>query len=451
MSGLRFGIVGGGMLGMTLALRLSQAGHHATVLEAADHVGGLAAPWQLGDIVWDRHYHVTLASDLALRALLKELDLEQDIQWSTTRTGFYVNGKLYSLSDTLEFLRFPPLTFLQKTRLAATIIYASRITDWRPLERVTALDWLTKLSGQKTVEAIWYPLLRAKLGANAERASAAFIWAVIARMYAARRSGMKREQFGYVNGGYARVLGCLEEHLRAREIDIVTSFRAQRVESDGIGVIVTDENGNRRHFDRAAVTVAAPLAARLCPQLTLRECALLRGVQYQGIICASLLTEEPISPFYVTNITDRWVPFTGIIEMTCLVDPATFGGKSLVYLPKYIPADDPAFNLSDERLQEDFLNALERMYPSFSRRKVQALRISRVRYVLPITTLNYSDSLPPIRTTVPDLYLVNSAHIVNGTLNVNETVQLANRTAELLLSDASAQSLKVSDESRAIA
>ncbi len=451
MSGLRFGIVGGGMLGMTLALRLSQAGHSVTILEAADHVGGLASPWQLGDIVWDRHYHVTLASDLALRSLLKELELEQDIRWSTTRTGFYVGGKLYSLSDTLEFLRFPPLTLLQKMRLAATIVYASRITDWRRLERVTALDWLTKLSGQETVDAIWYPLLRAKLGANAERASAAFIWAVIARMYAARRSGMKREQFGYVDGGYSRVLQRFEGHLRARGIEIVTGVRVQRVESDERAVCVLDQNGNRSVFDRAVVTVAAPLAARLCPQLTLKEYGLLRGIQYQGIICASLLTQEPISPFYVTNITDRWVPFTGVIEMTCVVDRAGFGGKSLTYLPKYVPSDDPAFNLSDEQLQEDFLSALERMHPAFSRRSMCAFRISRVRYVLPITTLNYSDALPPIRTSVPYLYLVNSAHIVNGTLNVNETVQLANRTADLLISDACSLPLKVSDEGRAIA
>ena len=35
---------------------------------------------------------------------------------------------------------------------------------------------------------------------------AAFIWATIARMYAARRSGLKEERFGYVPGGYARVL-----------------------------------------------------------------------------------------------------------------------------------------------------------------------------------------------------------------------------------------------------
>ena len=45
-----FGIVGGGLLGLTLALRLAQRGHRVTILEAADHLGGLADAWQIGDI-----------------------------------------------------------------------------------------------------------------------------------------------------------------------------------------------------------------------------------------------------------------------------------------------------------------------------------------------------------------------------------------------------------------
>ena len=36
-------------------------------------------------------------------------------------------------------------------------------------------------------------------------------------------------------------------------------------------------------------------------------------------------------------------------------------------------------------------------------------------------------------TSVPGIHIVNSAHILNGTLNVNETVQLAEREAKRLL------------------
>src|SRR5262245_49945109 len=122
-------IVGGGMLGMTLAYRLAQCGHRVTLVEAAAHLGGLASAWQLDDVVWDRHYHVTLSSDTHLRALLAELGLEKELQWAEARTGFYVRDKLYSLSNTLEFLRFPPLGLMDKLRLAATIFHASRLKN----------------------------------------------------------------------------------------------------------------------------------------------------------------------------------------------------------------------------------------------------------------------------------------------------------------------------------
>ena len=87
---------------------------------------------------------------------------------------------------------------------------------------------------------------------------------------------------------------------------------------------------------------------------------------------------------------------------------------------------------SDESIREQFLPTLESMYPGFRDDQVVAFRVSRVRQVLALSTLNYSDALPPMRTSVPGLYLVNSAHIVNGTLNVNETIQLAERAVPVL-------------------
>jgi hypothetical protein len=69
------------------------------------------------------------------------------------------------------------------------------------------------------------------------------------------------------------------------------------------------------------------------------------------------------------------------------------------------------------------------MYPHFKRSDILCFRISRVRYVLPISTIGYSDRLPPVSTSLPGLHILNSVHIVNGTLNVNETVQLAEKAA----------------------
>jgi protoporphyrinogen oxidase len=183
------------------------------VIEGAAATGGLAAPQSIGGFTWDRFYHVILMSDSNLRAMLGELGLADRLRWSNTRTGFYTDGELYSLSTSLEFLRFPPLNLVDKARLAATILYASRIRDGPGARDRPGDEWLGRLSGRRTLERIWIPLLKSKLGENYRLASAAFIWAIIARMYAARRSGLKREMFGYVEGGYAEVLPRLRERL----------------------------------------------------------------------------------------------------------------------------------------------------------------------------------------------------------------------------------------------
>ena len=69
--------MGGGFLGMTLAHRLAQQGKKVTLFEGGSQLGGLASAWNLGDVVWDRHYHVTLLSDTYLRSLLRELGLRK--------------------------------------------------------------------------------------------------------------------------------------------------------------------------------------------------------------------------------------------------------------------------------------------------------------------------------------------------------------------------------------
>jgi protoporphyrinogen oxidase len=428
----RIAVIGGGVLGMTLALRLAQQGRQVTLFEAADHFGGLADAWQLGDVVWDRHYHVTLLSDLKARGILQELGLDSEMQWVETKTGFFSDGKLFSVSNTVEFLQFPALKFFDKIRLGLTISYASKITNWRKLEKLTAAEWLEKLSGKRAFQKIWLPLLRSKLGDNYAKASASFIWAIIARMYAARRTGLKKEMFGYLPGGYARMLDRFTNYLQRQGVTLKPNHRVEQVISENGVVNVSFHNGHREQFDQVVLTMAAGIAANVCPQLQPQERDLFKNVEYQGIVCASLLLKKPLSPFYVTNITDTWVPFTGVIEMTALVDKAEFGGRNLVYLPKYVPIDDPMFEESDDLIRDRFLAALVQMYPKFDRNDVITFQLSRVRQVFAITTLNYSEKMPPMHPSIPGVHMVNSAHIPNGTLNVNESIQLAEMAAAAL-------------------
>src|SRR5215207_9211999 len=315
-AGSRVGIVGGGILGMTLAHRLRAAGVQPTILEAAPLPGGLASSQTIGDHRWDRFYHVILLSDRELLGLLEELGLRDQLHWGITRSGFFTDGSFHSLSSSLDFLTFPPLSLWEKCRLAWTILYASRIQDGLPLEQETAAAWLSRLSGPGTYHRLWRPLLRSKLGENAELASAAFIWAIIARMYAARRSGLKREMFGYVDGGYATILPRLREVLSQGGVDFMCGQAAARVDGSSDGARVTLADGSSLEFDAVILTVPCPQVTALCPGLSPGERARLGSVVYQGIVCPSLLLRRPLRSYYVTSITDEWVPFTAVIEMT---------------------------------------------------------------------------------------------------------------------------------------
>lgn len=423
--GDRWAVIGGGILGMTLADRLARHGCDVTLIERAEQVGGLAGAWSLGDVVWDRHYHVTLLSDTYTRSLLRDLGLEPDVEWVETRTGFFTNGRMYSMSNTVEFLRFPPLGLVDKLRLAATILIASRIRDWRRLERIPVADWLRRWSGQRTFEKIWRPLLRSKLGDTYSRISAAFIWATIARMYAARRSGLKKEMFGYVPGGYSRILEAFSRRLAEASVSVRLGTRVREVSRYDPGGVVVACDDDDLAFDRVVLTVPPPVAAKLVPDLTADERHSLEGVEYQGIVCASLLLRRPLGGYYVTNITDPGIPFTAVIEMTALVDSACFAGQTLVYLPKYTAEDSEDFATPDAVWRERFVSGLKAMYPDVTDDDVAAFRVSRQRFVFALPTLGYSERQPPRRTSIPGLFLVNSAQIVNGTLNVNETIRLA--------------------------
>jgi protoporphyrinogen oxidase len=469
-------VVGSGFLGMTIALRLAKSGANVTLFESAGEIGGLASAWEIGDITWDKHYHVTLLSDSHTRKLVEELGLGDQYRWVETKTGFYTDDELVSMSNTMEFLKFPPLGLVSKLRLGATILVASRIQDWKKLEKISVEKWLVRLSGRRTFEKIWKPLLKAKLGEAYKDTSAAFIWATIQRMYAARNSGLKKEMFGYVRGGYARVLERFGEVLAREGIEIRLNSPVRSVEKIGNGKLRVALRPTRRRgdpkppqrtkyatvntavsampgfssgflaepevrsngiidfprsglsdtFDTVILTCPSNAAAKMVPQLSRIEKQDLEHIRYQGIVCASMLTRESLSDFYVTNITDD-APFTGIIEMSALADKKEFGRNALVYLPKYVAPDDELFDRNDDEIKELFLTGLERMYPRFKRKDVIDFRVSRVRQVFPLPVLNYSRDLPPANTSVDGLFIVNSSHIVNGTLNVNETVALAEK------------------------
>ena len=430
-------IVGGGILGMTISHHLALKGCNVTLIESGSALGGLASAWELNGITWDKFYHVISASDSYLLSLLKELNLEAEISWSETKTGFFTDGKLHSMSNTLEFIKFPPLDIINKLRLGLTIFRTSHLKNWRKLEQISVREWLLKWSGKKTFEKIWLPLLKSKLGESYRATSAAFIWATIQRMYRARHSSKKKEMFGYVNGGYSVILNRLQRLLEEENVKMCTNFIVKSVEDQNNGKIRIISQDTREVTSNSVIlTIPSPFASNVCDQLSFEEKNKLNATKYLGVICVSILIKKPLSRYYVINITDQGFPFTGIIEMSALVDKKYFEGNSLVYLPKYLDSDDPLFSQSDDRIKEDFIAGLRRVHPQLSADDILCSKVARAKYVFVLPTLNYSGKLPSISTTVPGVFVLNSSHIVNGTLNVNETIGLVHNKLNEIINSA---------------
>ena len=149
----RVGIVGAGILGTVLALRLAQGGARVTLLERAPTPGGLAGAFDFGGHRVDRFYHVIVPSDERMIALAGELGLADRLSFTPVGVGFYVDGEMHPFNGIGDFLRFSPLSPLGRARLAWFVLQCQLRHDYRALESEPLQRWLTRHCGRKVVAA----------------------------------------------------------------------------------------------------------------------------------------------------------------------------------------------------------------------------------------------------------------------------------------------------------
>jgi protoporphyrinogen oxidase len=339
------------------------------------------------------------------------------------------------MSSILEFLQFKPLSLIDKLRLGAGIFYASKIRNWKRLEKKTAKAWLTRVFGRRNYEKMWEPLLRAKLGAAKDKISAAFIWSTIRRYYGTREKSSKKEMMGCAHGGYFSILNRLNDYLLRHGTTIFEGYRAKCIEQiNGKRIAIKSDNGISFVFDRVIATTPTPKIVNLSPDFTDEFRSKLERIKYLGIICVTLLLKKSITPFYVTNLTDNGIPFTGLIEVTNVMPKEILNGESLVYLPKYIPLEDPFFKKPDEEILREFFSALKKMFPDLNDEDILTYKINREPYVQPIQEIGYSEIIPSMQTPLKNFYMVNTAMIENSNVNNNEVIKLARKAADLVAS-----------------
>jgi protoporphyrinogen oxidase len=429
-------IIGAGILGLTLGYDLSKRGIRVRVWERGNELGGLMGRTrlpELGDVEVDRYYHAILNSDRTLMRLFDELGLKKDMHMVSTKMGFYHDGTVYPMSTPLEFLRFPPLSMLDRARLALTILAARRVKDWRTLEQVPVLDWLTRLGGKGTVEHIWKPLLRAKFDGNFGHTPATYIWARLVRMTDTRDKANAKEMMCFLPGGYNMLIQALARGIIEHGGTVTTGTTVEQVTiADGrvVGLRLSD---GEIPSQGAILTLQTPIARRLLPPAATEVAASWSGLDgYMGIVCMLLVLRRSLIPYYTLNITDEHIPFTGVIESTNLIDPQFTGGYHLVYLPKYLTPSSPYAQMDDAALKSSFLSYLKQMFPDFKESDIAAIRIGRERYVEPLHPIGQTDAIPAVVSDIDGLYLVNSAQIYPQLTNGEAAVTHAQQAAEII-------------------
>jgi len=438
-------VVGGGISGIAAAIALAESGcFDVTIFEKEYKLGGLSSTYEWQNIICDRFYHVILPSDHHLLKFVKELGLDSKLFWQKTKSGFYGEEKLASFSSSIDFVRFPFLSLWQKFRLAVGILFSVMIKNPRKIDGILAQDWLIKIFGRNVYANFWEPLLRSKFGEAKNRIPSTFIWATINRLYGARSSSRKQEKMGQVRGGYQAILSEAARRLSELKVRIITDAAVIMAGFDGKlpgerlaneTVFLSTEAGEFR-FNRILFTIPSPLVTKILGDPDDQDYwQKLRGTEYLRVICVLLILGRTLSPYYLINLLDQDLPFTGIIETTNILSPDDFDGRHLIYLPRYMTQDDSINSFSDDRIVALFLNGLREVFPDLENEEILHRSVFRENYAQPLTGLGSLGHPATCRTPWRTVFLAHRSLIRSSTLNNDAAVQLAQEAARTILEE----------------
>ena len=423
----RIAVVGAGILGTVLALRLAEAGASVTVVERAPSAGGLAGRMDLGGHRVDRFYHVIVPSDERMIALAEELGLADDLSFSPVGAGFFVDGRMYPFNGIGDFLRFPPLSPAARTRLAWFVAQCQLRDNFAPLEDKALVDWLTRHCGKEVVQRIWKPLLNSRFDSNYDELPATYLWARTNRMRSARQGGGS-EMMGCLKGGHERLVDAVVARAQELGVEFRLGAGVQGLSfdpEDGVTGVTVD--GEYLPFALTIPTLQPPALAHLLPE-SLHGLLHAYPKRYLGCVCLVMKVRRSVLPYYSVNICDP-TPITTVVETSHVVGTEHTDGLRLLYLPKYCEESAAEFSEDDQSIYRRFTAMLARLSPEFSHEDVVDWTVQRARLVEPVHARGHEPRVAPVWPDVPGLALASASQVYPRLLNGESIVQMAERVA----------------------
>jgi len=430
---MNVGIVGGGLTGLTTAYELAKRGHTCTIYERDAEIGGLAGSFNVNGVLLEKFYHHLFTSDTAMAELIDDLGLGADLEWKPTVTSYYAN-RIYRMSKPIDVLRFKPLNLIGRFRLGLLAIIPRFVADWKPLEDITAKEWLIKMGGQDVYDAVWGPLMRGKFGTYADQVAAVWIWNKLKLRGGSRGKG-QAENLGYLKGGFGRAIEAFRDRLLEMGVQIRTNLPVEEILVENGRATGIHAGGQSYTHDRILVTTAPALFAHMAPGLPQDYRARLESFIYLANVCLVLRLDRSLSDTYWLNINDPTLPFVAVVEHTNMQRPAEYGGHHLVYISRYAPIGDPYVQMPTDQLFETYLPHLRKLFPELQREWILDYWAWREDYAQPVITKHYSALIPPFETPIRDLWFCSMAQVYPEDRGMNYAIVYARKAVDAMLND----------------
>ncbi len=427
----RVGIVGGGILGTSLALRLAQAGAKVTVIERGPELGGLAGTMDFGGHRVDRFYHVITPADSRMLAMAEELGLGGEVRFRPVGAGFFADGRMHDFNGLRDLLTFEPLSPAGRARLGWFVAQCQLRRGYDALENLPLEAWLRRHCGQQVLERIWRPLLNSRFDGEWSELPATYLWARTRRMSGAR-SGKAggAEEMGHIVGGHQRLIDAMAGRAEDLEVEALTGAPVQglTIGDDG-SVTGVQLDGESLPFDLTIATLQPPALRYLLPE-HLGGLLVHYPERWLGVVSVIIKVRRSLLPYYAVNITEE-TPITSAIETSHALGTEHTDGLRLVYLPKYCDPDAPEQREDDESVYRRFTDYLGRLSPGFSRDEVVDWTVQRAKLVEPVHGLHSGpwSRIAPVWPGVEGLALASNAQIYPELLNGDSVIGFAERVA----------------------
>ncbi|MDH6109164.1 squalene-associated FAD-dependent desaturase [Kitasatospora sp. MAP12-15] len=447
-------VVGGGLAGLTAALRLAEAGLRVTLLESRPRLGGLAFSFRRGELVVDNGQHVFLRCCTAYRGLIERLGAgaqvaiqpRLDVPVLAVVGGRQRLGRLrraalpVPLHLAASLATYPHLSAPDRLRVVRGALALQRLDLADPALDATSFgDWL-RAHGQnaRTIEALWDLVGIATLNARADQVSLALAAMVF-------KTGLLSDPGASDIGIAAVPLGAVHHDAALAELaraEVKVLLRSKAVElktvstEEGPQHAVRLEGGELLTADVVVLAGAQDAAAALLPADAIEGQARLTELGTAPILNVHVVYDRQVlrRPFFAALGS----PVQWVFDRTAHSGLAqTRPGAQYLALSQSAVHDE--IELPVAELRARYLPELERLLPAARGAEVLDFFVTRERTATFDPAPGTAALRPSARTRVPGLLLAGSWTATGWPATMESAVRSGHAAADAALAEAGAR------------